>query len=222
MSGAADPGELPERLQSAMTRAGLPPALSAALACELSLWAFALAGWRMRTPADANAFSVHRESSWSMAAVGIGLVLVVEALPIHFLLVRSHPTLAVIATATSVYGLLWLIGDAQAMRLRPMRIEPDALLVRVGLRSKALVPLDAIASVEPVKADAAPKRGRGTLRATPIGDPTLLLTLREPLVAHGPYGVPLPVARIGVAADERARFASALEAALGHAAPERR
>jgi hypothetical protein len=219
-AGAAplDHGELPERVAEALRPFLGTGRLADAAAYELAGVAFALGGWRMRPRAEANAFTLHRESGWPMAAVGLGLVLLVEGFPMHVLVARSNPALAWGITALGVLSLFWLIGDFQGLRLRPCRIERDALLVRVGLRWKARVPLALIAAVSAVGADAPPRREPGYLRATVIGDPTVLLRLSEPVKASGPYGLTRGVRTIGLAPDDQAGFLAALAAARDAAA----
>ena len=201
-----DPGLLPERIASFMrSRLHLGP-FADIVAFELALLVFALLGWAMRARSDARSFTIHRESGWSGIELGLGLVVVVEALPIHLMLSAHRPVLAWMLTALSAYSLLWLIGDAQALRLRPLLIDDDALLVRVGLRSSARIPWYSIASVSLVTGEAPPRRARGYLRATAFGDPTVLIELNEAVAAVGIYGIRRNVTRVGVAPDDRARF----------------
>lgn len=215
-----DYGELPERIAEALRSVIGHPKLAETVAYEFGGVAYALAGWRMRGRSDANAFTLHRESGWPIAAIGLGLVVVVEALPMHVLVVRSHPALAWVLTALSVFSLFWLIGDYQGLRLRPCRIERDALLVRVGMRWKARVPLSAIAEVSAVGNDAPSRREPGYLRATVLGEPTVLVRLREPVEASGPYGFTRSVRTIGLAPDDKADFLAALTAAMSASSTE--
>jgi hypothetical protein len=135
--------------------------------------------------------------------------LLVETLPVHVLVAHFSPVAAWILSGASIYSLLWLIGDYQGLRLRPCRIDDDLLLVRLGLRWSVRVPLAAIAEVRAIRARPA-GRDRGYLHATLIGDPTVLVELREPVRAIGPYGWRRLVHRIGLAPDDREGFLAAL------------
>ena len=207
---STDAGTLPERIAEAARSAFGLGRLADLVAYEIGLFAYAVAGWRMRPVLDARSFTVHRESGWSGAAMGLGLVVVVETFPVHVLVAHWSSGLAWILSALSAYSLLWLIGDAQALRLRPCRVEDDAVLIRIGLRWKALVPRRTIAAVTTVTGDAPPRRGRDYLRATVLGSPTLILELNEPVTVHGPYGTSRQVRRLGLAPDDRAAFLAAL------------
>lgn len=211
---ASGPGQLPERLAEAAQRVVAFPLLAEVIGYEIARVTFAFAGGWLRPREDERAFTAHRELGWSGIAIGLALAMLVEALPVHVLVSRSHPALAWVLTGLTLYGLLWLAGDFHGLRLRPMRIGADALLVRVGLRWRVRVPLADIVAVRDVKGDAPPRRERGYLRATAFGDPSLIVELRAPLRAIGPYGVRREVTRIGLAPDEKARFRAALAAAL--------
>ena len=81
-----------------------------------------------------------------------------------------------------VYTVLWLIGDLRALVLRPIRIEEGKLLLRIGLRWEADVPLEAIAAVERTP-------GANGLRLGVLGTANLVLKLRAPMRLHGPFGI---------------------------------
>lgn len=130
----------------------------------------------------------------------------------HLLVARHHPRIAWTLTVLSLWGLFWLFGDFRAMSLRPVRFGEDALELHVGRRWSARVPFDRIAAIRTVRGAPPPRREVGTLRAVVLGDPSLLLDLREPVVAHGPYGLTREVRRIAIAPDDRARFLELLAA----------
>jgi hypothetical protein len=210
--GPADPDDLPALLATAIRRA-LPGRPGEIVAHEATLLALAVAGWWLRPRSDERAFTVHREVGWSAVAIGLGIAMLAEVFPVHVLVSRSHPALAWVLTALTLYALVWLAGDFHGLRLVRMRIAGDALLVRVGLRWSLRVPFAAIGNVREVKADAPTRHARGYLRATAVGDPALILELRTPLRARGPYGS-REVTRVGIAPDERARFRAALAEAM--------
>ncbi len=216
------PAAIPERIAGAARRAFGVDRVAEVLAFEVSTVVYALAGWRMKAPKHAGAFSAYRESGWSMGAIGLGLVLAVEAFPVHVLAARAHPALAWALTASTLYSFLWLVGDFQALRLRPIRVDEDALLVRLGLRWKVRLPWHAIRSVGEPRAAEEAARKRETLRAVLLGDPTVAIELSEPVVATGPYGIRRTVTRVTLAPDDRATFLAALAAHVPAALPAAR
>ena len=161
------------------------------VADELALLYYALFSWRRRvTPrADEVAFSYHRESGYGSLLLTFTFVAAMELVGAHFLVSAwwGHRA-AWVLTGLSLYGLVWLLGFYQAVRLRPVTVGSDSLRVRVGLRWSVRVPFDQIEAVLQPAADQAHQRGGDYLRAVALGEPQFILRLREPLTAHGLYG----------------------------------
>jgi hypothetical protein len=162
---------------------------------------------------DSAVFSYHRKSGYGALLGALLLVFAFETLGIHFLLQRWSPVAAWIFTASSLYAMAVLIADARAQRRRPIVLADGVLQVRIGLRWTVAVPLAAVAEVSEVRTPL-PRRAPGYLRAAVLAPPQILLVLREPLMAQGPYGIRRPVTRIGLAVDEPERLRMALGAAL--------
>lgn len=102
-----------------------------------------------------------------------------------------------------VYTVLWLVGDLRALVLRPIRIEGGRLLLRIGLRWEADVPLAAIAAVE---------RGPSAagLRLGVLGSPNLVVRLRSPMQVHGPFGIRKTAGALLLQVDDPDALAAAL------------
>jgi hypothetical protein len=130
----------------------------------------------------------------------VALACVGEAIPLHFLVRRWGAVAAALSVTLHVYTVLWLVGDLRALVLRPIRIEGGTLLLRIGLRWEADIPLAAIAAVE--------RSGTEGLRLGVLGSPNLVLRLRErhqcsglsasarrrgdpgaSITLHGPFGI---------------------------------
>jgi hypothetical protein len=165
-------------------RTGLTEALGSsvvvrAVATELSIFWYALFSWGRSGPAG---FTAYKRAGWIAIYVAILLACLAEAIPLHFLFRRWGPLAAALSVTVHAYTALWLIGDLRALVLRPLRIEGGLLLLRIGLRWEADVPLEAIGSIErPVKS--------AGLRLGVLGTPNLALKLREPMEVHGPFGI---------------------------------
>lgn len=214
MRSADAPGDLADSIRETARSVVPAPRLADAAAYEVALLAYAFAGWRMRAADDEGAFTIHRRGGYSAVAFALGLASVVELTAVHLLLHPWSPTVAWVLTGLSAYGMVWLLGDTQAIRLRLLRADDEALRVRVGLRWSVDVPWGDVVSVTRAGQPAADD-GRGMLRATPIGDPRLVVGLARPLTATGPYGFTRRVSRIGVAVDDEARFLAAVAARTG-------
>jgi hypothetical protein len=180
-----------------------------AVAFEISIIYYAFSGWRKRAPAG---FTVHQRSGWG-TVVGVFIFLIaVESIGAHLVVQMWSVKAAWIVTTLDIYGLLWLLGDFQALRLRPTRIEGDTLVLNYGLRWRAEIPLSAIAAIEPVRGEADWKR-KGVLKMAMLDEPRLLIRFAEPRTMQGLAGIRRTFDAIAILADDDTGFADALRAA---------
>lgn len=160
------------------------------------------------------------ESARSLPLTGaLSGVIAVETAALHLLLRSWHPWLAWTLTALSLWTIVWLIGDYRAIGARPVVLEADALLVRLGRRFQALVPLSEIARVEvPSWRDVPPKGSPGYLKLSGPASPNVLLTFVHPMEFTGPAGIRKSFTRVGLRLDQPAELLRALEAVRSGAA----
>ncbi|MEZ5330895.1 MAG: hypothetical protein R2991_02320 [Thermoanaerobaculia bacterium] len=132
------------------------------IAYEVTLLLYVgLVGRRAEPPA-AGTFTSHREIRYGAVAAVMLCLTAVEVGIIHLVATRfGHPRAAWALTALGVWGGLWLLGDWNALRLRPTRLEGDRLALRLGLRWEADIPCGA----------SAPPPGQGA-RARRAGSPS--------------------------------------------------
>jgi hypothetical protein len=106
-----------------------------------------------------------------------------------------------IVTSLDLYGLFWLLGDYNALRLRPSLIDGDVLRIRYGLRWSMTVSRDQIESIRAPRGESDWKR-RDVLKVAMIEDPRWIIVLREPLVAYGLAGFRKTVNAIAISPDD--------------------
>jgi hypothetical protein len=191
-----------------LRRAGAAQSLPARMvASELRVMRFALAGWFQKTPAeDERTFSMHRRSHFGVL-VGVFIFLMAgEGTALHVLLLRWSQAAAWISSGSTLWLALWLCGDAQALRLQPLRIGDDALEVLVGIRWRTRIPWSAVREVG--LADGSPA-GPGTLKATAAGAADVKLRLHHPLEAHGLFGRVRQFDALLLSVDRPAEFVAA-------------
>ncbi len=208
---AGEPRDAFFRIRSA-ARTTLPFRVAAdAIAYEISVTAYALFGADRKLTLPGRPFSYHRKNGYGAIVSGLMFAMLAETAGVHFLLLHfHHPRIALVLTLLSLYGALWFLGDYQAARRRPIRIETDRLLIRTGLRWNLDVPFTAIAKLERADPLRPFQKSLGAIRATLFGAPLLVLYLNEPLVADGPYGRRRKVERIGFTVDEEEEFFAAM------------
>ncbi|MDX1661026.1 MAG: hypothetical protein R3326_04475 [Gemmatimonadota bacterium] len=193
----ADEPDLFQRIRTA-SRTIAPGRAADAIAYEVTLLWHAVAR-RIPTleagPGE-RILTSHRRAAYGTVVAALLIAVVVEAVAVHFLLAIWTPTGAWVATALSVYGALWLVGDYRAIRARPSVVGPDRLHLRLGLRWEVEVPVDAIESVESGLDDDA------DVRMVLPAAKGVTLTLSRPVEAVGPYGMRRRVETVSIGLDE--------------------
>jgi hypothetical protein len=188
---------LPAALDIAF-RAAIPvPVLASVLAGEVAVVVLALTGWFRAAP---SGFTMHRRSGFLLIIGVLSALAVVEAVAMHLILVRVAPTLAIVLTALSAYGLLWLIGSAHAVRLAPLRLTPAGVLIERGPLRRVTVARDQIASASPIAV------GISDAIDLSYTEPNVLLTLHSPVEVHGPFGRTRSSSKLLLSIDERDAF----------------
>jgi len=189
-------------VEAGLRAAAIPPRLAAILATDAVAFGLGLGGWFRRAPADG--FAMHRRKSWPAIAALLIALISIETVAVHLLLATWSGLAAWIATAMSIYAVVWLAADLHALRLYPLRVTADAVVVSVGLRWRIAIPRDAIASV--ALGETAPD---GALDASVL-EPTVVLTLTRPIEARGPFGLRRAPSAIALTVDDPDRLIAAL------------
>ena len=188
-------------IEAGLVAARFPARLAAIVASELAVIGLVLTGW-FRRPGPGT-FSM-RSTGWMIIAALIGFLVSVETVAFHLLVAMASPLVAWIMTASSIYALLWLVGDAHAIRLYPVAVVGDTLHVRIGVRWRAAIPRSQIASMTEIRA--VPD---GALSLALL-EPTVLVTLRTPAELRGLFGRRRHADRLALTIDDPAAFAAAL------------
>jgi hypothetical protein len=151
------------------------------LAAELDVIGWAFRGWFVRTPReDEKTFSLRARQFATVIGVFVFLIAAETAI-LHLIVSRWSPLWAWISTALSIWGALWLIGQAHALRAQPLRISADGISINVGVSWKIFIPKDAIASVG--IPDNTP-----ALQATVLGRKDVLFRTNRKLTGIGLFG----------------------------------
>jgi hypothetical protein len=178
------------------------------LLAELNLLRYAGLGWwaTPEIPAHAAAFSSYRESGFKALVVAAAGMIAVEAACVHLLALHWCPSLAPWLLFLDVYGIVFLLGHAQAVRLRPVLLSADELRIRIGFVWELAVPRATLVAAEVLRE--APAAGAGVLGLSKLlfASPNLLLTFAEPVVVVGPYGIRRTAQRLAVYLDQPRQF----------------
>ena len=205
--------DVPERIHTVLAQSGMPHRVAGIVATESSILYYALAAWHRSafSPPHVQAFSYHRKHGSLGILYAVLGTAVVELAALEFLLRAHHPVAANVFLFCDAFAVLWILGYARAVQLRPILVTRDDVLVRGGIHWSVDVPRTAIETVAVGWVKAPGKRTPGYLRAT-MGQPNVLITLTQPLVATGAYGTTRTVTRIGFSVDDPNTFSLALAA----------
>jgi hypothetical protein len=188
-------------IEAGLVAIRMPAQAAAILATELAVVGLALTGWFRRPRPGAMAM---RSTGWIPVAGLIGFLLIGETVATHLLIAMASPLAAWIATASSAYLLLWLIADTHMIRLHAVTITGATLRVRLGIRWRVAIPLAQIASVTEIRAV---PEGAMSLA---LFEPTVLVTLRAPVVVHGLLGRRRHADRLALTIDDPRAFIAAM------------
>ncbi len=178
---------------------------------EVLLVYYGLFGLFRRTPvATPDRFSYHRSQDLSVS-LALVFITMFETVPLHLLVHQWSGVAAWFLTGLSLYTLLWLLGDLQALRLKPLELTATHLRLYTGLRRQALIPLDAVAELVPAEAATAGSYLDLSLSKTP----QFHLRLKYPVSVLGLFGQRTDVTSVGVAVDDPERFRVRVQAFLG-------
>jgi hypothetical protein len=168
------------------------------VAFEITTLYYGLFAWRKKPPRDG--WSVHERSGWGAVAGAMLILIAGEGVAMHFLLAIWFPRGAWIWTALDFYAALWLLGDYNALRLRRITLDDDALRLRFGLRASATIPYDAIESVEPRSGQW--QKRKATLKIAILDAPRTIIRLREPMTIQSIAGTRKSIDAIAILPDD--------------------
>ena len=165
---------------------------------------YAFLFWRKKQilEKDYLSFSYHKNSGWSAILIVLAFLIIAETIAFHIIIGKWNNIAACLFTVLSIYALLWLWGDYQAIRLLPIILCNDSLHIHIGLRWKAKIFINNIVDVKRISSELSDKDKSNYLKAAIIGEPDFLITLKEPIVAEGLYGLKKKVIKVGIAIDE--------------------
>lgn len=188
-------------------------AAAEALAFEAAVLYYGLLAWRSPLPpAHGERFTSYRRNGYTQVMIGLVMVMICEIFAGHVIAQRLwNPVAAWILTALGVYGVIWFLGDWQALRRRPIELGPEALELRVGLRWDVTIPYERIRCLRRLTATA--RKGPG-LNVSVLGSPGFELELSEPVEAVGVYGRRKTADRIRLQADDPEELETRLRARL--------
>ena len=190
----------------------VPGRLSILLATELAVLYYGFFSWKKRILVK-HEFSYHQNSGATALFVTLIFLVLVEASVLHLLLQQWSNTVTWILSAISLYSALQLFGMVRSLGQRPIAIEEGALILRYGMLSEAIIPLENITKVERIRTFAVP-----TPTLSPLGEweeLNVVIHLKETATLHQLYGFKKTFDSLAFHVDEPDVLVVALSSASG-------
>jgi ABC-type multidrug transport system fused ATPase/permease subunit len=202
--------EFQETLEGVLAKIIDHPRFVRVLATELSIIYYGLFAWRNRPRHTTNneVFTYDRKSGLGLIAGVFFVLIAIETPVLHYVISLKFPLIAWVVTALGLYGAVFILGDLNACRWRPIRVRAGNLELNTGLRWRCTIPLSQIEFVESTTFDIESREG--LLNAAVIGNQNLVIFLKSKHTATGIYGFEKEFDRVAVTADEPSRLAAAL------------
>jgi hypothetical protein len=146
-------------------------------------------------------------------------VLTIETAVLHLWLHARHPLVAWTLTILSLATLAWLAIDYRSMGRETVSVRDGALTLRIGLRARAEISLDAVVHATRPTWQELPAAGspeaKGYRNLTKPASPNVLLLLDRPNAVVLAGAIRVSTCRIGLHLDDPDGFLAALHEARG-------
>ncbi len=178
------------------------------LAHELTVLYYALFSWRKSAGHSGrfSSFTYHESSGGLLILLILVKILLLEGIAFHFLLMQWMPLAAWLLTLSNVYVLLLLIADYRAMRLSPIVLTPERLMLRYGLKLRVSLPLEQIDCIRQATAGELSKEQLKKAVAPPTTEPNIAIHMKHPVTVTRMFGMQESVECIHLYIDEPGRF----------------
>lgn len=105
------------------------------LCSEMLMFYYAFGTWKKQPRTEGNTFTLYKRPSFITFQIMIIHAIVIETLGLHWLLHNTSMTLSIVLLILN-YSIVFFIGDIQALRLNPLRVEDDRIYISFGLAKR--------------------------------------------------------------------------------------
>lgn len=177
---------------------------------EVRVWLYALGKLKHIHYAGTRHFTYARQQGNASNQLGFIIAVLFELPLVHILLhFIWSPGGALIASALSAWGLLYLVAEYRATSLRPVSIADHALLIRYGIFSAdAEIPWQHIRSIDQVQQKI--KRQAGVRRYKQMGELNVVIRLQPGVELPNILGQPQSITEIHLGIDNAKAFIEAV------------
>ncbi|WP_459988845.1 beta-carotene 15,15'-monooxygenase [Priestia megaterium] len=180
------------------------------LCSEMLMFYYAFGTWKKQSSNEGNKFTLYKRSSFITFQIMIIHAIVIETLGLHWLLHNTSMTLSIVLLILNIYSIVFFIGDIQALRLNPLRVDDNHLYISIGLAKRMEIPFRDIAEIVEDAHILEQKIPSTTIefiaRDFETVHPDLLLTLKSPIEATLFMGIKKKYKRVAIRVDDPHAF----------------
>ena len=111
---------------------------------EMMMFYYAFGTWKKQPNSETNTFTIYKRSSLITFQIMIIHAVVIETLGIHWFLHSKSVILSLILLILNIYSIIFFLGDIQALRFNPLRIEHNRIYLSLGLAKRMEIQLNDI------------------------------------------------------------------------------
>ncbi|MBY0029460.1 beta-carotene 15,15'-monooxygenase [Priestia aryabhattai] len=180
------------------------------LSSEMLMFYYAFGTWKKKPSAEVNTFTLYKRSSFITFQIMIIHAIVIETLGLHWLLHNTSVILSIVLLILNIYSIVFFLGDIQALRLNPLRVEDDRLYVSFGLSKRMEISFSDIAEIVEDAHILQQKVPNTTIefiaRDFETVHPDLLLILKSPIEATLFMGIKKKYQQVAIRVDDPHAF----------------
>ncbi|MFE3897042.1 MULTISPECIES: beta-carotene 15,15'-monooxygenase [unclassified Priestia] len=176
------------------------------LCSEMLMFYYAFGTWKKKPSTEGNTFTLYKRSSFITFQIMIIHAIVIETLGLHWLLHNTSIILSVVLLILNIYSIVFFIGDIQALRLNPLRVDDEHLYISFGLAKRMEIPFRDIAQIVEDAHILEQKVPNTTIefiaRDFEAVHPDLLLILKSPIEATLFMGIKKKYQQVAIRVDD--------------------
>lgn len=180
------------------------------LCSEMLMFYYAFGTWKKQPSTEGDTFTLYKRSSFITFQIMIIHAIVIETLGLHWLLHNTSIILSVVLLFLNIYSIVFFIGDIQALRLNPLRVDNDRLYVSFGLAKRMEIRFQDIEEIIEDTHTLEQKIPNTTIefiaRDFETVHPDLLLTLKSPIEATLFMGIKKKYKQVAIRVDDPHAF----------------
>lgn len=186
------------------------------LSMDLSMFYYGLFSWRNKQDFDSQRhFTYHLQTSYIAFVIMMIHAMVIETIGFHFLLHQWNPSLAWVLFILNFYGVFFFLGDIQAVRLCPIRLDEKNMLLQIGLKKRIEIDYSLIEEIRPYQYQKLTKKEKkqvfqATLTEFFPVEPQFELVLKEKVQASFAFGIKKSFSTVYIRLDDPQSFAQKL------------